>query len=530
MLEENLLSEEQLARTLAKQHHLEYKNLSNVRIDSELFERIPVKLMYRYQFIPERKSDGMLLLYLTNPTDLKSRDDLELLLGEPFEIVVTTPSAIQTTLRKSEAAAQVLREIGQDLRPENQQEDAASIISDDRVSEDGNPIVKLVNSLILNAIAKRASDIHLEATEASLIVKYRIDGVLYPAIEPLGAQHHAPVISRIKILSELDIAERRIPQDGSFRLKVNHHLIDFRVSVLPGLFGEDIVIRILDKEALSTEFEELRLDRLGMPKADLRKFRKGIRAPYGMVLVTGPTGSGKTTTLYAAISEIHTGEEKIVTIEDPIEYQLQGAVQIPVNEKKGLSFSKGLRSILRHDPDKILVGEIRDPETAHIAIQAALTGHLVFTTVHANNAFDVIGRFINMGIEPYNFVSSLNLVLAQRLVRAICSSCSVAFTLTPELAEESGLHFEEYRNQPFYIGKGCLECNQTGYRGRSAITEILDLTDPIKEMILSRKPASEIQKMALASGMKTLRQNGLEKVFSGITTLKELNRITFVDS
>jgi len=330
-------------------------------------------------------------------------------------------------------------------------------------------------------------------------------------------------------MSELDIAEKRVPQDGRFKMRLEQKTVDFRVSILPSIFGEAVVIRILDKEYITAGIDELRLDRLGFNPEDLRRFKRAIVEPYGMVLVTGPTGSGKTTTLYAAITQINNQEDKIITIEDPVEYQLKNVVQIPVNEKKGLTFAKGLRSILRHDPDKIMVGEIRDAETAQIAIQSALTGHLVFTTVHANNAFDVIGRFVNMGIEPYNFVSSLNCILAQRLVRAICNQCKTTIQVTRELCEVSGLDYDKYREVPFYQGKGCPECNGTGFKGRMAITEFLDLSDTIRQMILDRKPTSEIQKQAIAERLTTLRQAGLEKVLRGETTLREINRVTFIE-
>ncbi len=348
-------------------------------------------------------------------------------------------------------------------------------------------------------------------------------------MEPLDVKFHAPLISRLKVMSELDIAEHRVPQDGRFKLRLEQRKVDFRVSILPSAYGESVVIRILEKEDIAKGMKTLNLDVLGFNPEDLRRFRRAITEPYGMVLVTGPTGSGKTTTLYAAISEIDSQENKIITIEDPVEYQLRGVVQIPVNEKKGLTFARGLRSILRHDPDKIMVGEIRDAETAQIAIQSALTGHLVFTTVHANNAFDVIGRFVNMGIEPYNFVSALNCILAQRLVRAICPACKVPVVVDRVLCEESGLAYELVKDRPLYQGKGCMECNGLGYRGRSAITEFLELTDPIKEMILDRKPTSEIRRLAISEGLTTLREAAVEKVLRGETTIKEINRVTFIE-
>jgi type IV pilus assembly protein PilB len=330
-------------------------------------------------------------------------------------------------------------------------------------------------------------------------------------------------------MSDLDIAERRVPQDGRFKIRTGGKTIDFRVSILPSAFGEDVVIRILDKESITAGVNSLRLESLGFDENDLRRFRKSIREPYGMVLVTGPTGSGKTTTLYAALTEINTGEDKFITIEDPVEYQLRGVTQIPVNEKKGLTFARGLRSILRHDPDKIMVGEIRDAETAQIAVQSALTGHLVFTTVHANNAFDVLGRFLNMGIEPYNFVSSLNCILAQRLVRILCPRCKKTVTLTRGEFEESAVSYEQHKDHQFYEAGACKECNYTGFRGRKAITEFLDLSDRIREIILEKRPSSEIRKAAITEGMTTLRQSALAKVFAGDTTFKEINRVTFIE-
>jgi type IV pilus assembly protein PilB len=353
--------------------------------------------------------------------------------------------------------------------------------------------------------------------------------VLQPAMRPIAKQFHSSIISRIKVMAELDIAEKRVPQDGRFKMRMPGKTIDFRVSVMPSVHGEDSVIRILDKESISEQFTELRLDILGFPEDELRRFRKYIREPYGMVLVTGPTGSGKTTTLYAALSEIKSIEDKIVTIEDPVEYQLKGITQIPINEKKGLTFARGLRSILRHDPDKIMVGEIRDTETAQIAINSALTGHLVFTTVHANNVLDVLGRFLNMGVEAYQFVSALNCVLAQRLVRTICHHCKRPAKVTRALLEESGLDPALEHTHPFYEGLGCIECGGTGYKGRMAICELLDLTDRIREMILDRKPTSEIKKAARDEGMRFLRESAVERVMGGITTLREINKVTFVE-
>jgi len=411
-------------------------------------------------------------------------------------------------------------------------EDSEENISMDKLtrSDSGvSPVVRLVDTVIFTALERRASDIHIETRNTEVVVKYRIDGVLQYAMQPLAKEWHATILSRIKVMSELDIAERRVPQDGRFRVRYKGRFIDFRVSIMPSVHGEDAVLRVLDKETLSEKFHNLTLDVVGFDQQDMTRFRRYIHEPYGMVLVTGPTGSGKTTTLYAAINEIKNDEDKIITIEDPVEYQVRGITQIPVNEKKGLTFARGLRSILRHDPDKIMVGEIRDQETAQIAINSALTGHLVFTTVHANNVTDVIGRFINMGVEPYNFVSALNCILAQRLVRVICENCKKKVQYSAEVLKESGLDPEQWMQVPFYEGPGCLECSGSGYRGRTAISELLDLSDRIREMIINRKPTSEIKKVAKEEGMTFLRDSGMGKIRAGVTTLREINKVTFLD-
>src|SRR5437868_3651403 len=427
------------AQRLADQYGFPYVELEHFTIDHELFRNVPLELMIRYQFLPEKRENGHIDVVVGDPTDVLKLDELELLLGAPLKIKVASPAAIRDKL------------------------------------------------------------------------------------------HHSTIISRIKVMSELDIAEKRVPQDGRFKLRLTGRSIDFRVSVVPTAHGEDCVIRILDKESMNKEFKNLRLDVLGFDDEMLLKFRKFIKEPYGMVLVTGPTGSGKTTTLYAALSEIQTSEDKIITIEDPVEYQLRGITQIPVNEKKGLTFARGLRAILRHDPDKIMIGEIRDEETAAIAVQSALTGHLVFTTVHANNVVDVLGRFLNMKVDLYNFVSALNCVLAQRLVRRVCPECKHEVSYQDSFLVESGLDPKTFRGTTFFEGAGCLECNGTGFHGRAAISELLDLSDRIRTLILVRRPASEIKKAAKDEGMMFLRESALAKVQSGTTTLREINKVTFVD-
>jgi len=526
-----LEEERGVAERLAERFGLEFVDMSHFRVNNDLFRRIPFDLMLRYGFIPEQQLDGRLAVVMADPTDVVKIDEIELLLGQPVEVKVGVPSAIAEILQKSESAQRVLDEATEDFRIQLVQEDddGEEVLSIDRITADTSPIIKLVDSTVFNAIQRRASDIHIETRDTEVVIKYRIDGVLYQAMEPIDKRHHQTIISRIKVMSELDIAEKRVPQDGRFKLRLRGRTIDFRVSIMPSVHGEDCVIRILDKESMNKEFKNLRLDILGFDEETMKKIRKFIREPYGMVLVTGPTGSGKTTTLYACLSEIQTSEDKIITIEDPVEYQLKGVTQIPVNEKKGLTFARGLRSILRHDPDKIMVGEIRDEDTAQIAIQSALTGHLVFTTVHANNVVDVLGRFLNMNVDLYNFVSALNCVLAQRLVRKICPHCKRPTKATAALLEESGLDPVEHADRTFYEGVGCIECNGTGFMGRLAVSELLDLSDHIRELILERRPASEIKRAAKEEGMSFLRESALEKVFEGITTLREINKVTFVD-
>jgi type IV pilus assembly protein PilB len=530
--EEARASEVRRAQELAARCRLQYVDLEHFQPDHDLFRSVPVDLMFRYNFLPYRREDDNLVVVTSDPTNVPVLDELALLLKTPIRASVGTESAIQELLKRSQGAQRVLEEASESftlqiIRDEEEGEETLSI---DRLTDTSSPIIRLVDSTIYNALTKRASDIHIETRDEEVVIKYRIDGVLQRAMKPLAKAQHSEIISRIKVMAELDVAEKRVPQDGRFRLKVKGRSIDFRVSVMPSIHGEDAVIRILDKESINEQFAELRLDILGFSDKEVKRIRRFIREPYGMVLVTGPTGSGKTTTLYAALSEIYNEEDKIVTIEDPVEYQLKGITQIPVNEKKGLTFARGLRSILRHDPDKVMVGEIRDPETAQIAIQSALTGHLVFTTVHANNVIDVIGRFLNMGVEPYNFVSALNCILAQRLTRTICPSCKKPKRASRELLEESGLDPERFRDYEFFEGEGCLQCNGTGYKGRQAICELLDLSDNIREMLIERRPGTDIKRAAREEGMIFLRDSALEKAFAGLTTLEEINKVTFVEA
>ncbi len=527
--------EEPRARELARRYRCEFVDLREAHLQPELFRKIPVDLMFRYNFVPLGERDGRLAIAISDPSQLMSIDEISILLGKRIHTCVATLSQICDILKKTEQSQRVLEEATQaftlDLVREGD-ENGDETISIERLTaeSDISPIIRLVDTTIFTALQRRASDIHIETRDDSVVIKYRIDGVLQAAMSPIAKEHHSTIISRIKVMSELDIAERRVPQDGRFRVRYNGRSIDFRVSIMPSINGEDAVLRVLDKESMSEKFHKLTLDVVGFSDDDIRKFRRYIAEPYGMVLVTGPTGSGKTTTLYAGLNEIKTDEDKIITIEDPVEYQIRGVTQIPVNEKKGLTFARGLRSILRHDPDKIMVGEIRDTETAQIAIQSALTGHLVFTTVHANNVVDVIGRFLNMGVEPYNFVSALNCILAQRLVRIICEQCKKQVRYPTEVLESSGLDPREWGSFLFSEGEGCIECSGTGFRGRTAIHELLDLSDRVREMILARKPSSEIRRAAKEEGMHFLRESALAKVKSGTTTLKEINKVTFIET
>jgi type IV pilus assembly protein PilB len=528
--------EQRRAHELAQRYRCEYIELKGFKIQHELFRKVPVELMFRYNFIPlQELEDGRLAIALSDPSQLMVIDEISLLLNRRVVPRVATLTEITDILKKTEQSQRVLDEAGETFILDVIHDDDANIdetISIEKLTQENDisPIIRLVDTTIFTALQRRASDIHMETRDDCVVIKYRIDGVLQEAMKPIAKEHHSTIISRIKVMSELDIAERRVPQDGRFRVRYSGRFIDFRVSIMPSIHGEDAVLRVLDKESMSEKFQKLTLDVVGFSDYDIKKFRQYIAEPYGMVLVTGPTGSGKTTTLYAALNEIKSDEDKIITIEDPVEYQLRGITQIPVNEKKGLTFARGLRSILRHDPDKIMVGEIRDQETAQIAINSALTGHLVFTTVHANNVVDVIGRFLNMGVEPYNFVSSLNCILAQRLVRLICRHCKQEVQYSDAQLEAAGLRPEEWRGIPFYEGPGCMECAGTGFHGRTAIHELLDLTDHIRELILERRPSSEIRRAARDEGMQFLRESALDKVRAGISTLKEINKVTFIES
>ncbi len=494
------------------------------------FDLLPLSQSMARHCVLLRQPGGQLLGVIADPFNL----DLQTWLGaqarasaqRPLQTRLALASDIQAYLSKQEESARAVDNLTQSADGGKRDGKTAAVLSFASVSEAASPAVKLVNSTLYDSLKAGASDIHLESTATGLAVKYRIDGVLDHATSVAGVEVAEQVISRLKVLAELDIAERRVPQDGSFRVEASGREIDLRVSIMPSIHGEDAVIRILDKRAMIESYGALTLEALGFDSASLTTLRALAQEAYGMLLVTGPTGSGKTTTLYAALTEIHSGREKIITIEDPVEYQLPGILQIPVNEKKGLTFAKGLRSILRHDPDKIMVGEIRDRETAEIAVQSALTGHLVLTTVHANNVFDVFGRFTHMGIDPYAFVSALNGIWAQRLVRTNCQHCATPYKPSDAELAAVNLTHEEVADYQFMQGKGCGDCRGTGYKGRRAIAEILTLNDEIRELIVEKRPIRQIKAAAHANGTRSLRMAALELVRRGTTTLAEIKRVT----
>ena len=534
-IREGLLTEEELARVIAAQYDYAYTQLDGIK-DPELLKIVPHDLMVKYQFVPIEKEEGGLVVAISEPADfMRALDSLEILFDMPIVIVIASEGRIRSLLKKLESEQNVLNHLSDDMRLPlvKETETGELTLSMEKVSAEDSPIVRLVDSTILDALNKKASDIHIESSDQGVIIRYRIDGMLHRITEPLHIQYQSPIISRIKVMSELDISEKRVPQDGRFKVKVKERNIDFRVSIIPTIFGEDAVIRILDRDSLLPDAHEYKLENLQLPSRELVIIRRLIHAPYGMFLVTGPTGSGKTTTLYTALSEVNNPNDKIITIEDPVEYQLKGVTQIQVNEKKGLTFARGLRSILRHDPDKILVGEIRDEETAQIALQSALTGHLVFTTVHANSSFEVINRFIHMGIEPYNLVAALNCIIAQRLVRVLCDCKKrVPQHLNREYLQDSELNHGKYMDHAFYKENelGCDSCKGSGFKGRRAIIELIEMKDEIKEVFLQKLSISTLKKKARETGTTFLRRAALELVLAGVTSLSEANRVTFIES
>ncbi|MDO9310386.1 MAG: GspE/PulE family protein [Nitrosomonas sp.] len=517
---------DELVQQLGKLLHMPVLEMKAIHALSPAFDRLPFAEAIMHECVLFRREQNYLLA-VSNPFSSKLRAWAEERLDMAVEWYLVHPADLTAFFTQQEKTMRAMDQV----LPSTELDNIQSGIEDlslKSINAGTSQVVRLVHSTLYDAHKSQASDIHLEMTTGALSIKYRIDGVLTSIGVMQGADLAEQVISRIKVMSELDIAERRVPQDGRFKISIQGREIDFRVSIMPSIFGEDAVLRILDRQALSDHIEGLTLNQLGFNQAAIAIIRRLSSEPYGMLLVTGPTGSGKTTSLYAAISEVNHGHDKIVTIEDPIEYQLPGVLQIPVNEKKGLTFARGLRSILRHDPDKIMVGEIRDAETAQIAIQAALTGHLVFTTVHANNVFDVIGRFSHMGVDPYSFVSALNGIVAQRLVRLLCVHCAVDERPDDKLIAESGISAEEASQFKFRSGKGCGQCRGSGYRGRNAIAEILILNDEIRELIVAQEPIRRIKEAARNNGTRFLREGALDMVRQGLTSLEEANRVTIV--
>ncbi|HQG29309.1 MAG TPA: GspE/PulE family protein [Candidatus Ozemobacteraceae bacterium] len=531
LLERKLITEEQYAQAVARELSLEYVDLTNYKIDDDLFNSVDVALMRTYSFIPDSRNDKEFVLIMSDPGNVDAIEELEVKLGLPILPKVASLHAIQKQLslmiETSLDSKLVLADMD-NIQPlelvvekESAEEAAPGLAISEEVNQEA-PVVKMVDSILLKAVRKKSSDIHFEVYESQLKVKFRIDGVLHEIFSDVEPRQRAPIISRLKVMAQLDIAEKRIPQDGRFKLKIDDRAVDFRVSVLPSIFGETVVLRILDKSSLGLDIQKV-----GLQGNDLLAFQRNVKKPYGMVLVAGPTGSGKTTTLYSAIKYVKTPEDKFITIEDPVEYQLPDIVQIPVNEKKGLTFGSGLRSIVRQDPDAIMVGEIRDQETAQIAVNAALTGHLVMSSIHANNVIDAISRLTNMGIDPYEFVSSFNLILSQRLIRRICPNCKTDDdTITDEM-KRLNIDFEEHASTAFKKGAGCRYCHKTGYQGRFGIFEVLEMTPRIKQMILSKESPLLIRKAGIEQGMVPLRQAGWKRVEAGDTTFDEMNRVTF---
>lgn len=528
-LDQGLLDDEEVAQIVAVQYDCVYAEFRIPR-DPGVLKLLDIDFMIKNRVIPFALSGNELQVAVSDPMDyFRVVEKMEILLAQDLSFVIVSQGKLSSFLKQIDVSRDILN-ISDDMRlPVVKESDEGDYeISPEKVGAEESPIVKLVDATILDAINKKASDIHLEATAKGVIIRYRIDGMLHQVTDPLDIKNQNPIISRLKVMSELDISEKRIPQDGRFKLKVRGRFVDFRISVLPTIFGENAVVRILDQERMAQSQGALSLDNMAFSENELLRLRRQIRAPYGMFLMTGPTGSGKTTTLYRALSEVNSRDTKIITIEDPVEYQLEGVMQIPVNNKKGLTFSKGLRSILRHDPDKILVGEIRDSETAQIALQSALTGHQVFTTVHANSSFEVVNRFIHMGIEPYNLVSALNCIVAQRLIRTLCT-CKVRERPSDAKLIESGVNPEKHKDDTFFAPYGCDKCNGTGYSGRQAIIEHIELDGDMREMLIKRASTSMLQQYAKERGVVFLRGAALNKVFQGVTTLDEANRVTFIE-
>lgn len=526
LIERSQLDSEDLTNALAQMFAVQAISYAELSDCVGQFDLLNFSDAMRRHCVLVRDDNNQLILVYANVFDEALQPWAAEHIKTPFMIRLAQDPDIQAFLASQEDSMRAVDSALTDVGHLHVSERMVEELSLNSIDRDESQVVRLVRSTLYDALKADASDIHIETLPDGLAIKYRLDGVLSQMGSVKESGLAEQIISRIKVMAELDITETRVPQDGRFRAVYKSREVDFRVSVMPSVHGEDVVIRVLDKKSLTEAGHGLSLKALGFNEQVITTLRRHFSNPYGMILVTGPTGSGKTTTLYAAISEINSGLDKIITIEDPVEYELQGVLQIPVNEKKGLSFARGLRSILRHDPDKIMVGEIRDPETAQIAVQSALTGHLVFTTVHANNVFDVIGRFLNMGVDPYSFVSALNVIIAQRLVRTTCTACAESVPVTDEMLSAAAAEAPE--NAHPMQGKGCGACRGTGYKGRKAVAEILSLDDELREMIASRAPIKKIKEYAQQRGTQLLRSAALELAWQGITTIEEVNRVTTV--
>ena len=523
------IKEDDLAEVISNQYGVPSISLDDFEVDPEVIKLIPEDVAAKHTIIPVNRAGSTLIVAMSDPSNIFAVDDVKFLTGYDVEVVVSAEEAIRRAIEKYYDTGASLDDVMADFDDGDlelvSEQDAIDISELEKATEDA-PVVKLVNLILTDAIKKLASDIHIEPYEKSFRVRYRIDGVLYEVMKPPRKLKN-PLTSRIKIMSELDIAERRLPQDGRIKLKIGrNNEMDYRVSVLPTLFGEKIVLRLLDKSNL-----QLDMTKLGFEQEQFEAFHNAIHQPFGMVLVTGPTGSGKTTTLYSALSELNTTTENISTAEDPIEFNLPGINQVQMREGIGLSFASALRAFLRQDPDIIMVGEIRDFETAEIAVKAALTGHMVLSTLHTNDAPSTINRLLNMGIEPFLVSSSVNCVVAQRLVRRICADCMEPDAeTTREKLEAAGMSAKEAAASSPKAGRGCGNCSQTGFKGRLAVYEVMVLSETLREFVLNGASSAEIRKEAVREGMKTLRRSSLSKLMEGVTTLSEVFRISAADN
>ncbi|MFH1094447.1 MAG: type II secretion system ATPase GspE [Candidatus Omnitrophota bacterium] len=529
LIRSGIVSEENIVSTLAELMDIPFIRIRTTTVDQEVINKIPARFVTHYNFLPLREEEGCLRIAVCDPLDLYTLDEIKLMIKQPIKICLATSFEINEAIKRyygvgAKTMAQMVDDTPHlQILSKTSEDDAQSQLQS--ATEDPS-VINFLDQVIQQAVRERATDIHIEPFEENLRVRYRIDGLLYDVPVPAAIHHfQSSIIVRMKIMAELDIAEKRLPQDGRIQIRIDNEDFDFRVSILPTAFGESIEIRILSRKQIFFTLSELGLDSEGLDILNTM-----IKKPHGIILVTGPTGSGKTTTLYSCLNRINAMERKIITIEDPIEYKLHGITQIQIHPKINLSFSNGLRSMLRHDPDIMMVGEIRDLETAELAIRTALTGHLVFSTLHTNDAPGAITRLLDMGIEPYLVASSLNCVIAQRLVRVICPACKEPFKPHNELIDEFGIHRDRFQGKDLYKGKGCENCKFTGYIGRTAIFEILKIDDMVKEMILDHSPSNMIKQKAVVKGMKTLRLSGWEKVVSGITTPEEVMRVTQQDS